>query len=49
VWNELDTRDEATEVQIQLELLKAGVLDVEEVRTMRGLPARPVSTAQQQQ
>ena len=38
VWNELDSRDESTEVQIQLELLKAGVLTIEEVRTMRGLP-----------
>ena len=38
VWNELDSRDEATEVQIQLELLKAGVLTIEEVRAMRGLP-----------
>ena len=39
VWNELDSRDESTEVQIQLELLKAGVLTVEEVRAFRGLPA----------
>lgn len=39
VWNELESRDESTEVQIQLELLKAGVLTVEEVRAMRGLPA----------
>jgi phage portal protein BeeE len=39
VWNELESRDEITEVQIQTELLKAGVLTVEEVRTMRGLPA----------
>jgi len=39
VWNELDSRDESTEVQIQLELLKAGVLTKEEVRAFRGLPA----------
>jgi phage portal protein BeeE len=39
VWNELESRDESTEAQIQIELLKAGVLTVEEVRTMRGLPA----------
>jgi HK97 family phage portal protein len=45
VWNELDSRDESTEVQIQLELLKAGVLTIEEVRTMRGLPTL---TAQEQ-
>jgi hypothetical protein len=41
VWSELDSRDETTELQIQLELLKAGVLRIEEVRTMRGLPALP--------
>lgn len=46
VWNELDTRDEATEVQLQLDLLKAGVLTVEEVRTMRGLPALPAPAQQ---
>lgn len=51
VWNELDTRDESTEVQIQIELLKAGVLTLEEVRTMRGLPALPAleAPAQEQQ
>ena len=48
VWNELDSRDESTEVQIQLELLKAGVLTVEEVRTMRGLPELPATTTQKQ-
>ncbi len=47
MWNELDTRDEATEVQLQLDLLKAGVLTAEEVRTMRGLPALPEKTAQE--
>jgi HK97 family phage portal protein len=39
VWNELDSRDETTELQIQLQLLAAKVLTVEEVRAMRGLPA----------
>ncbi len=39
VWNELESRDESTEAQIQLDLLKAGVLTVEEVRMLRGLPA----------
>lgn len=39
VWNELDSRDESTEVEIQTKLLAAGVLTVEEVRAMRGLPA----------
>ncbi len=47
VWSELDSRDENTELQIQMELLKAGVLTLEEVRAMRGLPALPVETAQQ--
>ena len=39
VWNELESRNELTEVQIQTELLRAGVLTVGEVRAMRGLPA----------
>jgi HK97 family phage portal protein len=38
-WTELDSRDEATELSIQLQLLQAGVLSVAEVRAMRGLPA----------
>jgi len=37
-FNDLETRDEMEELQIQTELLKAGVLTVEEVREMRGLP-----------
>ncbi|HTV09124.1 MAG TPA: phage portal protein [Candidatus Aquilonibacter sp.] len=45
VWSELDSRDETTELQIQLELLKAGVLTVEEVRMQRGLPALPEQIA----
>jgi HK97 family phage portal protein len=48
VWSELDSRDETTELQIQLELLKAGVLTTEEVRTMRGLPALPVPATEEQ-
>ncbi len=40
VWSELESRDEATEVNIQMQLLSAGVLSVAEVRAMRGLPAR---------
>lgn len=43
VWSELESRDEATEVSIQMQLLNAGVLSVDEVRAMRGLPARVVS------
>jgi HK97 family phage portal protein len=50
VWNELDSRDEATEVQIQTQLLNAGVLTIDEVRAMRGLPAlatlQPADVAQ---
>jgi HK97 family phage portal protein len=44
-WNDLDGRDELTELQVQTELLKAGVLTVTEVRTMRGLPPIEGSTA----
>ena len=40
VWSDLESRDEATEVSIQMQLLGAGVLSVDEVRTMRGLPPR---------
>lgn len=36
-FNDLETRDEMQEVQMQTELLKAGVLTVAEVRSMRGL------------
>ena len=41
-FNELESRDEMEEVQIQTELLRAGVLSVAEVRAMRGL--EPVTT-----
>ena len=37
-FNDLETRDEMQEVQIQTELLKAGVLPLAEVRETRGLP-----------
>ena len=43
VWSELESRDEGTEVSIQMQLLQAGVLSVDEVRAMRGLPARTVT------
>lgn len=39
VWNELESRDETIEVEIQTKLLAAGVLSIDEVRAMRGLPA----------
>jgi hypothetical protein len=37
-FNDLEARDEMEELQIQTELLKAGVLTVDEVREQRGLP-----------
>jgi HK97 family phage portal protein len=37
VFNELSARDEQTELQVQMQLLQAGVLTVNEVRAMRGL------------
>ena len=40
-FNALDTRDEQEEVAMQVQLLKAGVLSVAEVRAMRGLPVMP--------
>jgi HK97 family phage portal protein len=39
-FNELESRDEMGEVQIQAALLQAGVLTVDEVRSMRGLGPR---------
>jgi len=37
VFNDLNARDEETELQVQVQLLQAGVLTVNEVRAMRGL------------
>jgi phage portal protein BeeE len=37
VFNDLNARDEETELAIQVQLLKAGVYTVDEVRAMRGL------------
>lgn len=37
VFNELSARDEMTELTVQVQLLQAGVLTVNEVRAMRGL------------
>jgi HK97 family phage portal protein len=37
VFNDLDARDEETELAVQVQLLQAGVLTVNEVRAMRGL------------
>jgi HK97 family phage portal protein len=41
VFNELSARDEETELDVQVKLLQAGVLTVNEVRAMRGLGALP--------
>jgi phage portal protein BeeE len=41
VFNELDSRDEMAELQMQTSLLAAGVLTVDEVRAMRGLAPLP--------
>jgi len=39
-WSELDSRDESVELNMQLQLLQAGVISADEVREMRGLPVR---------
>lgn len=41
VFNDLDAPDELTELQVQTQLLAAGVLTVNEVRSMRGLAPLP--------
>jgi phage portal protein BeeE len=47
VFNDLDARDELTELTVQVQLLEAGVLTVNEVRAMRGLgPLSADGTAQ---
>ena len=40
-FNDLSARDELTELQVQVQLLNAGVLTVDEVRAQRGLPPLP--------
>ena len=37
IFNDLNARDEETELKVQVQLLQAGVLTVNEVRAMRGL------------
>jgi HK97 family phage portal protein len=44
-FNELDTRDEMDQLEIQTALLAAGVLTVNEVRAMRGLAPRAGASA----
>ena len=48
-FNELESRNEMEEVQIQTELLKAGVLTVDEVRQMRGLAPFPAALIEETQ
>jgi len=38
VFNELESRDEMEELQIQMQLLNSHVITIAEVRAMRGLP-----------
>ncbi len=47
VFNELSARDEQTELQVQVQLLQAGVLTVNEVRAMRGLGPLEETASQQ--
>ncbi len=47
IFNDLNARDEETELAVQVQLLKAGVYTVDEVRAMRGLgPLSKSGTAQ---
>jgi HK97 family phage portal protein len=41
VFNDLNARDEETELAVQVQLLQAGVLTVNEVRALRGYPPLP--------
>jgi phage portal protein BeeE len=43
VWSDLESRDESVELSMQMQLLAAKVLSVDEVRAMRGLPVREPS------
>jgi HK97 family phage portal protein len=47
VFNDLNARDEETELAVQVQLLQAGVLTVNEVRAMRGLGPLEVGRAGQ--
>ena len=46
VFNDLNARDEETELAVQVQLLQAGVLTVDEVRAMRGLAPLTQGTTQ---
>jgi HK97 family phage portal protein len=43
VWSDLESRDEGVELNMQLQLLQAGVVSAAEVRAMRGLPVEEAS------
>jgi hypothetical protein len=43
-WTELENRDEQVELNMQLQMLAAGVVSVAEVRAMRGLAEQVVSS-----
>ncbi len=47
VFNDLNARDEETELAVQVQLLQAGVLTIDEVRAMRGLGSLPKNGAAQ--
>jgi hypothetical protein len=49
VFNDLSARDEDTELAIQVQLLAAGVLTVNEVRGMRGLGPIPTEGMNREQ
>jgi len=44
IWGELENRDEQVELNMQLQMLAAGVVSVAEVRAMRGLPVEEVKS-----
>ena len=48
-FNDLESRDEMEELQIQMQLLSANVLTIAEVREQRGLSPLPVAVADTQQ
>jgi HK97 family phage portal protein len=46
VWSDLESRDESVELNIQMQLLAAGVISVDEVREQRGLPPKEGSRSE---
>jgi HK97 family phage portal protein len=44
VWNDLESRDEMIEVEIQTKLLAVGVLSIAEVRALRGLASAELAS-----